>query len=262
MKKKPLFQIIKNQLKRFWQHLTAYRSALFSNQTPENKFVLFFRPRSGSNLLVSLLNSHPQIYCDGEILGGRLTAAFPRFFLKGRSIQYRNTIYGFKLNIGQILQHHLEPQAWLTELHQHGWKIIYIERTQLLQQALSFFVAQQRDKWIGTPDALLTNFKIRVDCNAVIEKMQRMEQAVQREKDLLKQLPYVQVTYEEDLLDKNQHQQTLDRVFEFLQVPSVAVKTQMMKIAGDKKISDIVENFDELQQALQGTPYTRFLDSN
>ena len=35
---------------------------------PEKKFIIFAQGRSGSTLLVSLMNCHKEIFCDGEIL--------------------------------------------------------------------------------------------------------------------------------------------------------------------------------------------------
>ena len=65
-------------------------------------FIILSRSRTGSNLLVSLLNSHPQIFCEGEIFGrlgvrsvdSVLARAFGRqaSYLKLRVLRYFITI--------------------------------------------------------------------------------------------------------------------------------------------------------------------------
>ena len=42
----------------------------------KNNFIIFGQGRSGSNLLRTLLNSHPQIYCDIEIFNHNLFTTF------------------------------------------------------------------------------------------------------------------------------------------------------------------------------------------
>lgn len=75
-------------------------------------FVVFGMGRSGSTLLASLLNAHPSIHCDGEILSPvywhrrrrplRLPMLrYPLFYIRYRQLvaQYRHgaSVYGFKL---------------------------------------------------------------------------------------------------------------------------------------------------------------------
>ena len=71
------------------------RTLFYQERQFESKFVLFGGGRNGSTLLVSLLNSHPDIYCDGEILVGKLRSPFKH--IKRRMQSSPKSIYGFKL---------------------------------------------------------------------------------------------------------------------------------------------------------------------
>ena len=120
MKKESLMKMLKKRLVHSYLHLSAYVLALLFNRQPQKKFVLFFRPRSGSNLLVSLLNAHPDIHCDGEIfVRGKQKPIWPSLFLKGQSSKYYRGIYGFKLNIGQIMWLNFDPPKPAPEPEEH-----------------------------------------------------------------------------------------------------------------------------------------------
>ena len=72
MKKRPLDKIKTFILQNFVGYaeeaILSFHFLLTSSRKPPTKFVIFGRGRSGSTLLVSLLNSNPDIHCDGEIL--------------------------------------------------------------------------------------------------------------------------------------------------------------------------------------------------
>ena len=86
--------------------------------------------RSGSELLVSLLDSHPKIRCESEILFMR--RVFPTGFLLQRSVTARLTgahAYGFKLLTHHAgLQDHADPAGYLRRLHARGFRFIVLER--------------------------------------------------------------------------------------------------------------------------------------
>jgi len=247
--------IVKNLL----LQLDAYPRALLNRRQLPHQFVLFFRPRTGSNLLCDLANAHQAIFCDGEVFEGRLRRFwFPRLYLKGRSTKSGKTAYGFKLNINQIRLQGLHPKPFLTELHDKGWKIVYMQRQNLLQQAISFYVAQARDTWLDKSSDALAGFTFKVDCEALVAKMQRLEKAIQEEEALLEGIPHLKLVYEEDLLKQENHQHTLDQLLGYLGLESVAAQATLKKTAS-RKLSDYIENYQEMTEVLSKTAYASFL---
>jgi LPS sulfotransferase NodH len=248
-------------LKKSYRQIVTYTASLLKTpQEPKRKFVLFFRPRAGSNLLCNLLNSHPEVFCDGEIFGvgyvGKVR--FPNFYLKGRYAIAKKEVYGFKININQI-RNLGEAQTFFSDFHQQGWKIIYIRRNNSLRQAVSFLIAQQRNEWVGTPKNTLTG-KLPVNPNELVSKIERIEQAIQKEQELLAPFSPLNIIYEDELLSAGQHQTTLDRNFDFLGIDSVPVKSNMAKTAFSNDLTDIIENYDEVEKIISQTPYAHFLE--
>ena len=249
-------------IKKSYRRIVTYTSALFKkSKEPNQKFVLFFRPRAGSTLLCDLLNSHPDLFCDGEIFGiGHIGKVyFPAIYLKGRYAIAKKNVYGFKININQIRKQGFEAQTFFSDFHQQGWKIIYIRRKNSLRQAVSFLIAQQRNEWIGTPKNTLTG-KFTVDPNELVSKIERIEQAVQKEQELLAPFASLNILYEDDLLSMEQHQTTLEKVFNFLGIDSIQVKTKMAKTASSNNLADIIENYEEIEKIISQTPYAYFLE--
>ena len=75
---------------------------------------------------------------------------------------------------------------------------------------------------------------------------------------MLESLPYLEIIYEENLLTTNQHQPTADKIFTYLNLPSVPVKTSLQKTP--YKISEVIENYEEIAAILKQTQYAKFLE--
>jgi len=254
---------MKKLLRKYYREIATYGSALVKNpKTPKQKFVVFFRPRAGSNLVVDLINSHPEVYCDGEIFGvGHVgKVLFPKLYLKGRWLRANNkNVYGYKINLNQIVKQGFGPKIFLSDLQQQDCKIIYTERLNSLRQAASFLIAEKRKKWVGTAENQLTG-KVSIDCHALVSKIERLEKAISLEKELLAPYPYLHLAYETDLLSAEQHQATSDRVFEFLGLESLPVKTERVKTAPSHNLADVIENYDEVESVVSQTKFAKFLN--
>lgn len=125
------------------------------------RFLIIGLPRSGTTYLMSLLNSHPQITCAGEIfnpygivgvgedytddqrtLGERDRA--PRFFSKryfDELAQSESRAVGYKYMIG----HNIRVLTDLPE--QPDLKLIYIHRRNKLAQVSSLIKADKTQRW-------------------------------------------------------------------------------------------------------------------
>jgi hypothetical protein len=79
------------------------------------------------------------------------------------------------------------------------------------------------------------------------------------EKKLLEGVPHLSLTYEENILDPEGHQETVDQICAFLGVKSVPVESGYEKIA-PPSLRDGVLNYEELARRLRGTPYDKYLD--
>lgn len=218
------------------------------------RFVIVTTGRTGSELLVSLLGSHPQIMCDSEILS--IPRAFPGRFVLRRSTLARalGRAYGFKLVAEHArLQSPHDRDGFLRGFAERGFRVIVLERRDLLQQVVSsvrgietrhHHRAQDRDEFRP----------MRVDPVAVLCALAWFEDAVNFVRAALADTPVLNLVYEDDLLEAEQQQRTADRVCDYLGLPAAPVKTDLVKLA-PRSVAEQLENFDELASLLSQTRF-------
>ncbi len=217
-------------------------------------FVIFASGRTGSSLLMDLLNSHPDIECEDEILSHRVLSAHR--LLAARAALSRRAMFGFKLKLHHLTTQGItDPAAFLGRLHAGGGRIVHLARRDRLRQALSSAVAQQRLARHQTragrrprPGPFL------IDVPWLIGRMRELDAGLQGERAALMGLPHLALWYEDDLLRRESFQTTLDRAFEYLGVPPVPVRTEYLR-TGTDRLADLVANLDEIRQALRTTEY-------
>lgn len=226
---------------------------------PDKRFVLFAQGRTGSDLLCSLINSHQEIFCDEEILNQNVL--FPLAFVKGNCVRSKKDVYGFKLKIYHLTgaQQIDNVKEFLWQLYDQGWKIIYLFRRNIFRQVISGFVARERKSYhYRVGDKPLNLEKIYIDCDELFREMRGRLTLLEKEKEVLKNLPHLTVNYEDHLLSAEMHQKTLDRIFSYLDVSSVSVKTDLLKITPDR-LYDLIKNYKEVTQIIKNTEYSEFL---
>lgn len=246
----------------FPKELILYAKSIFSNtHTPTNKFAILSTGRTGSTLLVSLLNSNPEVFCDGEILKHRYFNPFK--VLKKHAQKSNKKIYGFKL-----LTHHIKDIQWeakkdhhrfLTKLIDDGYKIIYLERKQRIDQCLSMMYAILRNDWHKKKGAEKAPKKeMTVDLENLDWWMNGFEELNQFEKKILQNIPHVHVVYEEDLSDPNTHAATVERICNFLEIEVTPPKTSLRKIT-PKRYEDYITNAKEMMAHLKEGKFAHLL---
>lgn len=232
----------------------------FGRLAPERRFVIVSIGRSGSELLVSLLDSHPAIRCESEILFIR--RALPTAFLLSRSLAARLTgahAYGFKLLTHQAgLQDHHDPAGYLRRLHQRGFRFIVLERHDWLQQAISSMRASATQHHFREADPAVFS-TMRVDPMAVLAGLYLIEDAIKFVRSALADIPQLTLVYEDDLAEPEAQQRTVDRICAYLGLATAPVQTDLVKHA-PASTSAQVENFEELAAALSGTRYAEYLE--
>ena len=236
---------------------------------PKHKFIILAHYRTGSTLLADLLRYHPEIFIDGEVFYPFATSyfkkvLFPHIYLSQQASKYPCQFYGFDLKIDQLIvslsRFHQTPIKFINNLYKNDWKIIYLQRNNLLPKAISNLIANTRKKWHDTPQEPLAKEPVYIDCQKLIEYLQWDEKMLIKEQRIIDKLPYLQLTYETHLLNPDRHQQTLDKVFEYLGTYSVPVQTKMKKVSTHNLANDI-KNYQEVVDFIQPTKYHHFLEN-
>jgi LPS sulfotransferase NodH len=247
-----------------------------SDRTRLTRFVILARSRTGSNLLRSLLNSHPQIVVFSEVFrnpdaidwgfpgyrqsprDARLMRQDPVAFLENRIFagQPRNVAaVGFKL----FYYHAREPQLaplWPYLAQADDIKIIHLKRRNILRTHLSRERAIRTDEWARLDDAPRPETPIHLDyerCLADFEQTRRWEEEMDA---FFAGREMLQLTYEALVADMTGE---MDRVQAFLGVPRRDL-TPLTKKQAQKPLSAAIANYDELKARFAGTPWAAFFE--
>ncbi len=246
----------------------SYLSLLpYYNKQHHVKFLIFAQGRTGSTLLVDLLNTHSGIFCDGEIFNrqdvGKVFFPFLWVFNRSRrSFLEQKTCYGFKVKIYQLSkdQNFNEYEVLLKKLYGKGWKFIYLERENVIRHALSNLLAEEYMKKGFQSTEKAKGTKVKVDYNR-LEQMANARLNYKKEENKIKQaIPGLEISYEKDLKDNTKHQNTCNRIMAFLGLEATTVKTKEIRKASDD-LSENILNYEEVINYFKGTVLEKYFYS-
>ncbi len=226
-------------------------------------------PRTGSNLLCTLLNSHPEVLCHHELFN-------PNGIFY--ALEYRDG----SMDLGSMEARDREPLAFLQRVWEHrlgascvGFKMtrgqsdavlqaligdpetlkILLYRRNRLKTFVSEQLARQTDRWevyardqlvTGTPRLHIDVESFRAHCDLNAGFYQNIKHALQSGRQR-----WIEVAYE-NLLTGSEHV----RLLEFLGVGATRTKLMQSSIKqNDTDLRTHIENFQELELALEGSGY-------
>ncbi|MEZ4801890.1 MAG: hypothetical protein R2797_03895 [Gelidibacter sp.] len=245
--------------------LIKYSTTLFFPlETPEKKFILYGSGRTGSTLFASLLNEHPSIFCDYEIFReySAPNILFPHRYLKimsTRGLKNDKAVYGCQLMSNQLKN---QPRVgdqigFLKKYEAEGWKILYIKRENVFLSSLSLYRAYQDNIWqISSKNYKSEQYSVDIDHLDFWINNRLSYQNL--EKEVLSSIPHLEIIYERDLENSDRHQETMNRVFEYLHIESMPVVAGTTRKSSKDLRQDIL-NYDELVDYLQNKNMTNFL---
>ena len=245
---------------------TAQLLTNFSFKKLEAKhFIILTRERTGSTCLLDLLSSHSRIKTDPHIFYNY--NSLPQVFKK-KNVRYRNNIHGFKFKVQAsslelTTQNQIKAENGLRELVEQGVQIVYLQRENLVKQAVSWLLAdcaklKKQNYRKGQKPIKIKSMNLQP--NLLLERIQQSEKLLNFEKSILTDLPYLYLSYEKDLMPEEMHQITLDRICNFLNIQSEKAITRYVKLSSND-LSDNISNYEEIYECLKQTKYFDQLDN-
>jgi LPS sulfotransferase NodH len=214
--------------------VVAYLASLVPGG-PSHRFLIVCTPRSGSELLVDLLDQLPGVRCLGELLDHEVR--WPSRFLDGRAriAGARGAdVWGCKVLAQHLLWHESRygsAEAVLSRLVDDGWQLVLLRRRNVLASALSALHAEQTglfhlrdhdDPGLDPVDADATTILAWIHA---FDEYQRWLEAQ------VAPLPHAVVTYEDDLADAATQQATVDRLAGVLGATTAPVTSRLRRTA-------------------------------
>jgi LPS sulfotransferase NodH len=232
-----------------------YAASPLAARRPLRRFVIVSGPRTGSELLRELLDSLPDVQCEGELL--QRSRRWPIAYLDGRAVLggHGRRAWGCK-----ILDSHLhegmaasrpDGERALSELVAGGWTILNLRRRDLLAQALSFLHAMQ-GQWHFRGPARFEPFE--ADPAAVIAMLYVLDGNARWLDERLAEVPHIRVSYEDDLRPPERRPSTVSRLADLLGVMPTGATTDLAAVAPARP-ADRITNMDAVVRALEQTRF-------
>jgi len=230
---------------------------------PDSKFTPFIvltRSRTGSSMLISFLDSHPNIIAEGEIFhtikdNDCLTLLEKVFAQQSPHIKAK----GFKI----FYYHPLDDEQsdiWKHLVNIKNLHVIHLKRRNILRTLISRKIAGSQKVWSvkKASNFLIPSQSKSIEFNALeLEKGFIVTREWEKKgDDLFRNHPLLNVFYE-DLV--KEPEESFKKITGFLGVCYVQPSTDLQK-QNPEKTTDLLLNFDELKSHFANTEWQQFFD--
>ena len=243
---------------------------------PVTRFVILATPRSGSNWLCTLLDSHPDILCHHELFNPRgihysLRCRDGRLAHLG-SFEERNwcpaeflercwreslghAVVGFKLNRGQ------NQGIFRRVLSDSAVRKIVLTRANGVKAFVSELIAERTGLWESYPGMPVSAkaVKVKVDYEDMLRRIDENRRYLGELLEPLKSSgqEYLRTVYEDLAFDAERH-----RILRYLGVtPCVERLRTVTRKLNSTNLRDHVENFDEIEAEMSNSSLANQLRS-
>ncbi|WP_431158271.1 hypothetical protein [Winogradskyella poriferorum] len=253
---------IKRKIIRRLPIIKAYLYSLKKgNNKAQRKVVIFAQGRTGSTVLEDLIHSTGHFKKRGEILGHHgATIKYPLRFIKGAANIEPNENFIFHLKIYHLTRdrkQEIDPVVFLNTLAEDGWQILYLRRENKLNHILSNLVAEKRGYFKF--DDKKEKITLNLDPQNTIQAIKQRVNHENEELKALNGLDYLPITYEDHLEQSDHHQDTIDKILNYLELQPRVCKTSYKKVNRSTQ-RDIIENYEEIKALLSDAGYDEFLN--
>jgi len=256
----------------------ALETGLLQGHRDYTRFVILGRGRSGSNFLTSLLKSHNQVICFGEIFnnsrqdiirwrGQRYTTSSDLLLRESDPIRFISTrvfsnlpkkikAVGFK-----IFYYHAQEEKWkciwpylknMTDL-----RIIHLKRRNLLRYYLSQKIALMTNQWtIFSDENAYRDISVELSYKDCLKAFEQTHQYQKQYQDFFVDHPIIDVFYED--LSSNTERE-IRRIESFLGVTHQNLQSATKKQAR-QPLSEMISNYTELKSQFYDTSWLEFFD--
>lgn len=245
--------MIKQIIVKTRDYLFGLRNSVFGSKDYK-KFIVITRSRTGSNLLISLLNSHLGIKAGGELFRrlenkSSTTLWNEIFSKKPKGIKY----VGFKIFYYHPLDND-NKDVWDYIKKDKTIKLIHLTRKNMLRTVVSREIADKTDTWTNKhgKNIEINDKRVSLDIKKCFEEFEITKSHEKRVREEFKRDDFIELTYE-DLVKNNQN--SINDIFDFLELERKSVKSSYKK-QNKESLQDLIINYDELNEAMSTSKWS------
>ena len=248
---------LKNVFRRLRKKFRSVYNESFGDRNYD-KYIIITYARTGSNLLMSYMDSNQEVEAKGELFrsldGKSCRQVWDEFYAKKNKMI---KAAGFKLFYNHPFNTD-DREVWDFIADDPKIKIIHLVRKNKLRTFVSGEIAKKTDKWtLKSKDSFsLQDKQITIDFENFVGRVKKIYDFEEKTRKDYANRPYLEVSYE-DLVDDKE--KTMKSVFDFLGVSSTPVKSGYKK-QNKETLAELVTNYDDFREKLAGSKYASLLD--
>jgi len=248
---------MKKLKKLYWLLLKKKKDIVLSLFGDRNykKFVIISRSRTGSTLLMALLNKHKNIICEGElfkVLHGKSCRDIwdELYGKKPKRIKF----IGFKLFYYHPFDD--DKEVWDFIENDKDIAIIHLTRKHYLEAYLSQKIGEKTKQWSESKfrphDITLQDKVVRLDSKECKETFQKINTYEKETMERFKDHEVIEVDYKDLNEDK---EGIVSSIFTAFQLPMEKVQV-VNKKQNSESMSELIENYQELKDEFANTEWS------
>lgn len=234
-----------------------YRDETLGTRSYE-KYVIISRSRTGSNLLISLLDSHPQIMAKGELfrrLEENSTEGIWNDIFNKK--QFGVKFVGFKI----FYYHPIDSEdksVWNRLIEDKNIKVIHLVRENMLKTFVSRKIAEKTDTWKAKSKKSVSvqEKQVTLDFDECVNEFERIKQWEAWAREEFKGHDFHELSYE-DLVSNRES--TMKDLFSFFGVKNKQVESKLKK-QNAETLNQLILNYEEIKSELSRTQWSYLLD--
>lgn len=238
---------------------------LVRNSFLPKRFLIIMHGRSGSSLLVSLLDAHPKMKCSGEILYNQPSRC-PEKIVSGLEKYYRHKkgadiAWGFKAKPEQIEACGIPCKSFLEYLIGRDTKIISLIRENVFRSAISVLLAGHRGGQFHNASGEKIRYDpVFIEPEQVLAVMGQRQSQKEKIQELMSSLPVkgLSLTYEKHLSNASVQNLTCSSIFSYIGLDDLSVSSSFKRITTDK-LSDSVKNTEEIIDFISASRFHEYV---
>jgi hypothetical protein len=205
--------------------------------------------RSGSTMLQTMLDSHPNVRCLGELFipdgpFEHSEATSSESFIEDSFTRQLQPVVGYKMPWSSLVPH---PEI-LELFRRQRFRLILLTRRNKLDQYLSWRLAVHNNVW-HSYDGEYRQERLKIDLDDCMANLEFFRFGEIMLREVMRGLPGAEIEYD-DLI----RHQGFDPIFKLLGVRPRPLTPGVARLRKGTQ-RDIIENYDEVRERLRGTPW-------
>ena len=246
---------IKKSSTRQLRELVYLWGSIFGQRAFE-RFAIVGYARTGSNFLAAGLDSSVSTRLHKEIFAAHnreIGKDFEKILAKLYQKQPRSVkVVGFKL-----FYYHLTEEEWEKFLLPDDIQIIHLTRKNILRTIVSLDIALKTNQWHTSFFRLKSaGKKTRLDTQHLLDRLEEIRVYEEITRTRFKDRGLLEIVYENLVRDPEGEFKRLEK---YLGINDIDPNRITLRKQNPEKLSVLIENYDEVSQALADTKYAYFL---